>query len=210
MPVSQQILAAQQHLQPALGHQLAQRAQAFPWVLIQEADAGIKGCAAPALHRPITGIVYVFAGRNHVIQSHAGGKQALMRVSKRQFCNLNNAGHLRFSPIYLIYSNASPSVVRDCRCVRALAHTAILDGFMPANVAVRWHETIRGLGAHLLMALAYWVLRKLIFSPSSWYSAEQMSPPQIIGSPPKSWRRVISPIVAQRGQDMTATNEFCP
>ena len=41
-------------------------------------------------------------------------------------------------------------------------------------------------------------------SPSSRYSAEQVSPPQIIVSFSQSWRRVIKPIVPQRGQDITA------
>jgi hypothetical protein len=50
--------------------------------------------------------------------------------------------------------------------------------------------------------------RKQIFSPSSRYSAEHTSPPQIIVSPPQSCRRVINPIVPHRGHDITATNGF--
>src|ERR1035438_9744823 len=44
----------------------------------------------------------------------------------------------------------------------------------------------------------YWTLRNLIVSPSNRYSAEHRSPPQIIVSPPQSWRLVISPSVPHR------------
>lgn len=47
-----------------------------------------------------------------------------------------------------------------------------------------------------------------MFSPSRRYSAEQTSPPQIIVSSAHSWRRVINPIVPQRGHDITATKGF--
>src|ERR1700757_1127289 len=48
-----------------------------------------------------------------------------------------------------------------------------------------------------------------MFSPSSLYSAEQKSPPQIMVSFSQSCRRVINPMVPQRGQDMTAMEGFC-
>ena len=53
VPVAEQVLAAQQHLQPAVGHQLAERAQPLPRVLVEEADAGVVRRPAPALHRPV-------------------------------------------------------------------------------------------------------------------------------------------------------------
>ena len=92
--VSQQVLAAKQHLQPALRKQFAEHTQPFPWILIQEANAGIESCASPAFHRPVAGIVDVFAGRDHVIHRHPGGEQTLVSISERKFGNLNHARHL--------------------------------------------------------------------------------------------------------------------
>ena len=49
--VAQDVLAAQQHLQLGVGQGLAQLAQALPRILVQEAQAGVKRGAAPALQR---------------------------------------------------------------------------------------------------------------------------------------------------------------
>jgi hypothetical protein len=93
VPVAQQVLPAQKHLQAALGHQFAKGAQTLPGVFIQKADAGVIRRPAPALHRPVAGIVNLFADRNHVVQAHTGGQQTLVCITKRKFCNLNHAGH---------------------------------------------------------------------------------------------------------------------
>ncbi len=47
--VSHQILPAEKHLEGGIGSFLAYKAQAFPGVFVQEADAGVKGSAAPDL-----------------------------------------------------------------------------------------------------------------------------------------------------------------
>jgi hypothetical protein len=49
VPVTQQVLASQQHLQACVGQCLAQLLQTFPGVLLQKSQAGIKGGAAPDL-----------------------------------------------------------------------------------------------------------------------------------------------------------------
>ena len=48
-----------------------------------------------------------------------------------------------------------------------------------------------------------------MFSPSSRYSAEHASPPQIIISRSHSCRRVINPIVPQRGHDIERLAPQC-
>ncbi len=48
--VAEEVLPAQQHLQLGIGHQLAERAETFPRILIEEADAGVIGCSAPAFN----------------------------------------------------------------------------------------------------------------------------------------------------------------
>ncbi len=49
VPVTQQVLTAQQHLQTGFRQQLAESPQALPGIFIQKADTGIKGGASPAL-----------------------------------------------------------------------------------------------------------------------------------------------------------------
>ena len=77
--VAEQVLPAQQHLQRRLRHARLERAQPLPRVLVQEADAGVERRAAPALERPVAGVVQVLAGREHVLDRHARGHQALVR-----------------------------------------------------------------------------------------------------------------------------------
>ena len=49
MPVTQHILAPEQHLQLGVGHLPAQNTQPLPWILVEEAQAGVEGRPAPAL-----------------------------------------------------------------------------------------------------------------------------------------------------------------
>ncbi len=94
MAVAEQVLAAQQHLQARVGQQAAESAQALPGVLVEEADAGVEGGAAPALDRPVAGAVDVLARGDHVFEGHAGGEQALVRVAQGEFGDVDDAGHV--------------------------------------------------------------------------------------------------------------------
>jgi hypothetical protein len=76
------------------------------------------------------------------------------------------------------------------------------------GTVVRLLKTLESRIAVSRYGYIYCERRKQILSPSSRYSAEQASPPQIIVSPLNSWRRVINPNVPQRGHDITATNGF--
>ena len=71
--------------------QLAERAQPLPGVLVEKADAGVVGRPAPALDAPVAGLVDVLAGRDHVLQRHPRGQQALVAVAEGQLRDLNRA-----------------------------------------------------------------------------------------------------------------------
>ena len=93
VPVAEQVLPAQQHLQPRVGHQLAERAQPLPRVFVQETDAGIERGAAPTFRRPIARLVDVLAGRNHVFHRHPRSQQALVAVPKYKFSDIYGFRH---------------------------------------------------------------------------------------------------------------------
>ena len=88
-----QVLPPQQHLQPGLGQQLAVGPESFPWVFIQEAEAGMESRPAPAFQRPVARVIQVFTHRDQVIERHAGFQKALLRFSQQQFRNFHGACH---------------------------------------------------------------------------------------------------------------------
>ncbi len=53
VPVTQQVLAAQQHLQSAIRQQFPELAQPLPRILVEEANARVERRATPTFHRPI-------------------------------------------------------------------------------------------------------------------------------------------------------------
>ena len=96
MPVAQQVLAAQQHLQARVGHQFAERAQALPGIFVQESNAGVEGRAAPALDGPKSRFIEFFASRHQIFQGHARGHQALMGVAQNKFGDLDSSFRHKF------------------------------------------------------------------------------------------------------------------
>src|SRR5579862_7485056 len=93
MPIAEQILPAQQHLQARLRHQLAKGAQPLPRILVEEADAGIEGRAAPAFDRPVAGVIEVLAHRDHIFERHPRREETLMRIAEGQFGNFDETCH---------------------------------------------------------------------------------------------------------------------
>ena len=92
--VAQHILAAEQHLQLLMGQLLAQDAQALPRVFVQEADAAVKGSAAPALHGEIVNLIHLRQDGTHLIHRHAGSQQRLMGIAQDNLGNLDRLfGH---------------------------------------------------------------------------------------------------------------------
>ena len=94
--IPQQVLAAQQHLQPAVRQQLAELPQPLPGILVQEAYAGVERRASPTLHRPVPRLVDIRAGGNHVFHSHPRRHQALVGVAKDEFGYINCLRHIGF------------------------------------------------------------------------------------------------------------------
>ena len=84
MAVAQQILAAQQHLLPRLGHGFLQLPQPVPRVFAEVTDAGVERGAAPTLERPETDGVELLGDRQHVVDAQAGREQRLMRVAQHE------------------------------------------------------------------------------------------------------------------------------
>ena len=86
--VAKDVLAAQQHLQLGVGHLCPDLSQAFPGVLIQEAETDVKGCAAPTLHRIETSLVDRFKDPLELIIGHARCDQGLTGVTQHGFGKL--------------------------------------------------------------------------------------------------------------------------
>ena len=86
MAVAEEVLAAEQHLEPRVGKQLTERTQALPGILVEEADAGVEGGAAPAFDREQARQVGGIGRRrlDHVERPHPGGEQRLVRVAQRR------------------------------------------------------------------------------------------------------------------------------
>lgn len=82
VPVAQEVLAAQQHLQARVGQGLAQPAQTLPGVFLEKPDAGVESRAAPDFQRPESGLVQFFADGQHVFGAQAGGDQRLVSVAQ--------------------------------------------------------------------------------------------------------------------------------
>ncbi len=82
--VADRVAAAEQHLQADIRQRLAQRGQAVPRVLAQEAQGNVVGRAAPGLdgeqlrEQPGLG----GRGRHQVAGADAGGQQRLVRVAE--------------------------------------------------------------------------------------------------------------------------------
>ena len=92
VPVAKQVLPAQQHLLGRFGHGRLELAQPLPRILPQIADAGIEGGSAPGLHGPKAHLVELAGDGQHVLDAHACGQQALVRIAQRQFGQTQRGG----------------------------------------------------------------------------------------------------------------------
>ena len=91
--VAQQVLATEQHLQPGVGHVLADVPQALPGIFVQVAQAAVKGSAAPALYRVVTGLVHGGQDAFVVRVGQTGGHQGLVGITKDGFSELDFLSH---------------------------------------------------------------------------------------------------------------------
>ena len=82
MLIAQQVLAAQQHLQRGLGAGLFDLAKALPRILVEVAQAAVKGGAAPALQRIVPGVIQFSQNRLELIERHTGGDERLVGITQ--------------------------------------------------------------------------------------------------------------------------------
>ena len=100
--ISQDVLTAEKHLHLSVFKALSQKAQTIPRILLQETEAGIKGCAAPHLHRVITDLIHGVNDRKHNIGRHSGRNQGLMCVTQNGLANFNGSFYLFFSHFQIL------------------------------------------------------------------------------------------------------------
>ena len=72
VPIADEVLAAEQHLQLGVGHRGTQGAQPFPGIFFEKAQARIEGGAAPDLQRPIADGVQLLGDRATYLPSACG------------------------------------------------------------------------------------------------------------------------------------------
>ena len=81
--VGDDVLAAEEHLEAGVLDAGAELAEAVPRVLVEEADAGIVGGAAPDLKGEEADLIELLGNGQHIPGAHARGNQRLMAVPKR-------------------------------------------------------------------------------------------------------------------------------
>jgi hypothetical protein len=95
VPVSDQVLAAEQHLELGIGHGGTEGAEPFPGILFEEAEARVEGGATPDLERPIADSVKLLGDRQHVFRPHARGQERLMAVAQGNIGNQDRLARRR-------------------------------------------------------------------------------------------------------------------
>ncbi len=80
--VADQVLAAEEHLQPDVRHQALEGADPVPRVLVEEPRHHVEGGAAPDLHRPEAGVVHPRGDGGEVVGPDPGGEQRLVAVTE--------------------------------------------------------------------------------------------------------------------------------
>jgi hypothetical protein len=82
VPVPDQVLAPEEHLQGRLLHVLLDDAEPVPGVLIQEAQCGVERGATPDLEGPVAHLVHLVEDGDHVRDVHPRRPERLVRVSQ--------------------------------------------------------------------------------------------------------------------------------
>ena len=88
MAVTQQVLATQEHLERGFGRFFLEQADAFPRVLVEETDAGVKSRSPPHLQGEKPHLVQFLGDGEHVFGFHPSGEQGLVRVTQDDVRNL--------------------------------------------------------------------------------------------------------------------------
>ncbi len=88
MVVTQNILAAEKHLQLRVFKTGTQLAEPLPRVFFQKAQGSVKRCPTPALHRMVSHFVHLVYNRQHLLGGHSCRNQGLMGIAQNSLCNL--------------------------------------------------------------------------------------------------------------------------
>ena len=98
--VAQDVLPAQQHLEFGVLHVGLDGAQPFPRVLVQIAQAGVKGGPAPALDRVIAGLIHRVQDVDEVRGGHTGRHQRLLGVAQHRLGDVKLSHKVSTSLLY--------------------------------------------------------------------------------------------------------------
>ena len=82
VPIADQVLPAEQHLELGIGHGGAQCAKPFPGIFFEKAQTRIEGGATPDFERPIADSIELLGDGQHVFRPHAGSQERLMAVAQ--------------------------------------------------------------------------------------------------------------------------------
>src|SRR5262245_44756259 len=135
MPIPNQVLPPQQHLQFCLGHRGAERPQSLPGIFLQKTQAGVKGGTAPDLQRPKAYRVEFLGNRQHVLSAHPGRQKRLMSVAQR---DIGDQDGLTGGRLYgeLVRSRFRSLGGLELRTCSALLHCRFLESFGRHRLAV--------------------------------------------------------------------------
>ena len=95
MAIADNILTAQEHLQPRIRHRGAQGFQPFPRIFFEKTKARVECRTPPDFQRPIADRVQFLGNREHVLGPHPGRQQGLMPVAQGHIRNLKRLGRSR-------------------------------------------------------------------------------------------------------------------
>ena len=102
--VAEHILSAEEHLELCIGAMILDRAKSYPRILVEEAKAGVKRCAAPAFEGIVADFVELVENRKHILGCHSGRNQRLVRVTQRSLRYSDFLCHIAlFSPLVQCY-----------------------------------------------------------------------------------------------------------
>ena len=107
--ITQDVLAAQQHLQLGIGHLLADFPQPLPGVLLEIAQAHVEGGPAPHLGGVVAGLIHGLQDWLELTVGQAGGDQGLVGVAQDGF------GKAYFSSLAHIFSTSKLLPGANCR-----------------------------------------------------------------------------------------------
>ena len=85
--VSQNVLAAEQHLQGSLFRFVFDFAQSVPGILVKETQRSVECSASPALQGMVSYLIQLLYNGKHPLGTHTCGNQGLMCVAQYGFGN---------------------------------------------------------------------------------------------------------------------------